>query len=53
MYWPKKVRPKNLMIGGQYFYGNINNPTQICKWVNDFNIAGPDALRPKKDIGYT
>ncbi len=26
----------------------INNPTQICKWVNDFQIAGPDALRPKK-----
>lgn len=26
----------------------INNPAQICKWVYDFNIAGPDALRPKK-----
>ena len=26
----------------------INNPAQICKWVNDFNIAGSDALRPKK-----
>ena len=26
----------------------INNPSQICKWVNDFNIAGPDALRTKK-----
>lgn len=26
----------------------INHPTQICKWVNDFNIAGLDALRPKK-----
>ena len=26
----------------------INNPTQIVKWVNDFRIAGPDALRPKK-----
>ncbi len=26
----------------------INNPSQICKWVNDFNIAGADALRPKK-----
>ena len=26
----------------------INNPAQICKWVNDFQIAGPDALRPKK-----
>lgn len=26
----------------------IRNPTQIVKWVNDFRIAGPDALRPKK-----
>ena len=26
----------------------INNPTQITKWVNDFRIAGSDALRPKK-----
>ena len=26
----------------------INNPTLITKWVNDFRIAGPDALRPKK-----
>lgn len=26
----------------------INNPAQICKWVNDFQIAGPDALRPQK-----
>ena len=26
----------------------INNPAQICKWVNDFRIVGPDALRPKK-----
>jgi len=26
----------------------INNPAQITKWVNDFRIAGPDALRPKK-----
>jgi len=25
-----------------------NNPAQICKWVNDFNTAGADALRPKK-----
>ena len=27
---------------------SILNPTQILKWVNDFRIAGPDALRPKK-----
>ncbi|SEW04597.1 transposase [[Clostridium] fimetarium] len=26
----------------------INNPPLIAKWVNDFRIAGPDALRPKK-----
>ncbi len=25
----------------------INNPPLISKWVNDFRIAGPDALRPK------
>lgn len=26
----------------------IYNPTLISKWVNDFRIAGPDALRQKK-----
>ena len=26
----------------------IKNPSLIVKWVNDFRIAGPDALRPKK-----
>lgn len=26
----------------------INNPALLTKWVNDFRIAGPDALRPKK-----
>jgi transposase len=26
----------------------MNNPYMITKWVNDFRIAGPDALRPKK-----
>lgn len=26
----------------------INNPAQITKWVNDFKMVGPDALRPKK-----
>ena len=26
----------------------ISNPAQINKWVNDFRIDGPDALRPKK-----
>lgn len=26
----------------------IKNPPLITKWVNDFRIAGPDALRPKR-----
>lgn len=26
----------------------INNPALITKWVNAFQIAGPDALRPRK-----
>jgi len=26
----------------------INNPSLIVKWVNNFRIAGSDALRPKK-----
>ena len=26
----------------------INNPSLVTRWVNDFRIAGPDALRPKK-----
>jgi len=26
----------------------IRNPAQIMKWVNDFRIVGPDALRPHK-----
>ena len=25
----------------------INNPSMITRWVNEFRIAGPDALRPK------
>jgi len=27
---------------------DINNPPLITKWVNDFKIAGPDVLRPKR-----
>ena len=27
----------------------INNSALLAKWVNDFRIAGPDALRPKKN----
>ncbi len=30
------------------FQEGINNPALIVRWVNDFRIAGPDALRPKK-----
>jgi transposase len=26
----------------------INNPSMIARWVKDFRITGPDALRPKK-----
>lgn len=26
----------------------MNNPPLIAKWVNDFRVAGSDALRPKK-----
>ena len=26
----------------------INNPSLLVKWVNDFRIVGPDALRPRK-----
>lgn len=26
----------------------MNNPEAITKWVNDYRIAGPDALRPKR-----
>lgn len=25
----------------------ITNPSMLCKWVNDFRIAGPDALKPR------
>lgn len=30
------------------FSVGINNPSLITKWVNDYRIAGPDALRPKR-----
>ena len=26
----------------------INSPSLLVKWVNDFRIAGPDALKPRK-----
>lgn len=25
----------------------IKNPAMLCKWVNDYRIVGPDALKPK------
>ena len=49
-----KLRVVKLYLSSEVSYQDlaikegINNPAQICKWVNDFNIAGPDALRPKK-----
>ncbi len=30
------------------FANGISNHAMISKWVNDFRIAGPDALRPKR-----
>ena len=26
----------------------MNNPSLIKKWVNDYRVVGPDALRPKQ-----
>ena len=31
----------------------MNNPPLITKWVNDFRIAGPDALKPKRKGRYS
>ena len=25
----------------------VNNPALLCRWINDYRIAGPDALKPK------
>lgn len=27
---------------------SINNPAMLCKWVNDYQIAGLDALKPRR-----
>lgn len=27
----------------------ISNHSMITRWVNEFRVAGPDALRPKKE----
>ena len=43
MYLSSEVSYQELAISQ-----GINNYAMIVKWVNDFRIAGPDALRPKK-----
>lgn len=49
-----KLHVVELYLSSEVSYQNlalqerISNPAQITKWVNDFRIAGPDALRPKK-----
>ncbi len=49
-----KLRVVELYLSSEVSYQElalsqgINNPPLITKWVNDFRIAGPDALRPKK-----
>lgn len=43
LYLSSKVSYKELALSQ-----GINNPSIITRWVNDFRIAGPDALRPKK-----
>lgn len=25
----------------------VNNPALLCRWINDYRIASPDALKPK------
>ena len=49
-----KLRMVELYLSSEVSYQelalqeSINNPTMLVKWVNDFRIAGPEALRPKK-----
>jgi len=49
-----KLRMVELYLSSEFSYQElalqegINNPAILVKWVNDFRIAGPDALRPKK-----
>ena len=28
----------------------INNNAIVCKWVNEYRVAGPDALRPRRKV---
>lgn len=49
-----KLHVVELYLSGEVSYQElalsqgINNPALLTKWVNDFRITGPDALRPKK-----
>jgi len=49
-----KLRVVELYLSSEVSYQElalqegINNPAMLVKWVNDFRIVGPDALRPKK-----
>ena len=49
-----KLRVVELYLSSEISYQElalqegINNPAMLVKWVNDFRIVGPDALRPKK-----
>ena len=49
-----KLRVVELYLSSEVSYHDlalsqgIINPGLVVKWVNDFRIAGPDALRPKK-----
>lgn len=49
-----KIRAVELYLSSEYSYQDLasalkmNNPSLITKWVNDFRIAGPEALRERK-----
>ena len=49
-----KLRVVELYLSSEVSYQElalqegINNSAMLVKWVNDFRILGPDALRPKK-----
>ena len=49
-----KLRMVELYLSSEVSYQElalqegINNPSLLVKWVNDFRIVGPDALRPRK-----
>ncbi len=42
------VYDKRSLISGIGSVAGNKHPSLIARWVNDFRIAGPDALRPKK-----